>query len=164
MVHQSNRCQMQVKFSHQVLMDMFQKDSKHFSKLPFAPVISFSKCLIISIRPRNSQSNAADMPQMRNHLLCSLCGWGIICAAKKAPFCVLAWFQTVPSLEYEHQLDEVVAGLCLVTLQAYSGMVCQVGGEGVGVQKWFLRDWNMWFGVIPSCLSQVRKCINWVKS
>lgn len=46
----------------------------------------------------------------------------------------------LPSLEYEHQLDEVVAGLCLVMLQAYSGMVCQVGGEGVGVQKWFLRD------------------------
>lgn len=153
MVHQSNRCQMKVRFSHQVLMDTFQKDSKHFSKLPFGPVISFCKCLIISIRPYNSQSNAADMPQMRNHLLCSLCGEGIICAAKKASFCALAWFQTVPSLEFEHQLDEVVAGLCLVMLQAHSGVVWQVGEEGVGVQKWFLRDWSVWFGVFPSCHS-----------
>ena len=45
----------------------------------------------------------------------------------------------VPSLDYEHQLDEVVAGLCVAMLQAYSGMVGQVGGERAGVQKWFLK-------------------------
>lgn len=107
MVHQNNRSQMKVRFPHQVLVASLQKDSKHFSKLPFAPVIFFSKFLIISIRPCSSQSNAEDKPQMRNHLMCSLCGQRIICAANKAPFCVLARFQIVLSLDYEHQLDEV---------------------------------------------------------
>lgn len=129
MVHQNNRCQMKVRFPHQVLVETLQKDSKHFSKLPFAPVMSFSKCLLISIRPCNSQSNAADMPQMRNHLLCSLCRQRIICAAKKPPFCVLAWFPTVPSLDYEHQLGEVVVGLCLAMLWASSGVAGWRGGS-----------------------------------
>lgn len=43
MVHQNNKCQMKVRFPHQVLVELLQKDSKHFSKLPFAPVISFNK-------------------------------------------------------------------------------------------------------------------------
>jgi len=68
---------MKVRFPHQVLVESLQKDSKHFSKLPFPPVNSFSKCIIISIRPCNSQSNAPDEKpssvfhmQTEDHLCC----------------------------------------------------------------------------------------------